>query len=182
MENDKTHSNTDRNTTSELDGKTVIEDVKEQAQDVAGKVTDQASDYAAQAKDVAADEVQGVASALRTAANELREGSPQAKTFSQIAETLADAADSLRGKDLGQMMNAANAFARRNPLIFLGSAALVGFAATRFAKASSTGYSLNEAGNGPGSQRSPSFVALRDSKSDAPAAPSPRASNEGSRS
>ncbi|MAM39892.1 MAG: hypothetical protein CL949_15650 [Erythrobacter sp.] len=139
MEDGKKQSVTQQTTSSQTADKTAVEDIKDQARDVASQVSDQAVGYADQAKTSAADEVQGVASALRTAANELRDGSPQARTFSQIADTLADASDSLRDKDLGQMMTAANEFAKRNPLIFLGSALLVGFAATRFAKASSNG-------------------------------------------
>ncbi|MBV7411089.1 hypothetical protein [Maritimibacter sp. DP1N21-5] len=114
----------------------VSDATKEQAQNLARSVASDAQTYAGQAKVSAADEVKDVASALRTAADELRSGSPQERTFSQIADSLADASDAVRDKDLGEMVGAVNDFARRNPMIFLGSAALIGFAATRFAKAS----------------------------------------------
>ncbi len=114
------------------------EDLKSGAKNMADTVSSEASSYANQAKQSAADEVKDVASALRTAADELRSGSPQERTFSQIADGLADASDAVRGKDLSEIVNDVNGFAKRNPLMFLGSAALVGFAATRFAKASST--------------------------------------------
>ena len=113
------------------------EEVKATAQGVADTVATEAENYAGQAKDAAAEEVKGVASALRTAAKEMRSGSPQERTFSQIAEGLADASDAMRDKDLGEMVGALTDFAKRNPMIFLGSAALIGLAATRFAKASS---------------------------------------------
>lgn len=109
---------------------------KAKAQDVADTVATEAGNYAGQAKDTAADEVKGVASALRTAAKEMRSGSPQERSFSQIAEGLADASDAMKDKDLGEMVGAVSDFAKRNPMVFLGSAALIGFAATRFAKAS----------------------------------------------
>lgn len=112
------------------------EEVKARAQDVADTVTTEASTYADKTKVAASQEVKGVASALRTAAEEMREGSPQERTFSQIAEGLADASDSMRDKDLGEMAGAVSDFAKRNPMVFLGTAALIGFAATRFAKAS----------------------------------------------
>ncbi len=112
------------------------EDVKHRARDVADTVASEAASYADRARTGAAEEVKGVASALRTAADELRSGSPQERTFSQIADGLADASDAMRDKDLGEIVSSLNGFARRNPLIFLGGAALVGFAATRFAKAS----------------------------------------------
>lgn len=116
---------------------TASEEVKARAQGVADTVATEAGNYAGQAKNAAASEVKSFASALRTAADEMRSGSPQERTFSQIAEGLADASDSLRDKDLGEMAGAVTDFAKRNPMVFLGSAALIGFAATRFAKASS---------------------------------------------
>ncbi|MCX7568193.1 hypothetical protein OS189_17770 [Sulfitobacter sp. F26169L] len=111
-------------------------EAKATARSIAENVTSEAGNYAGQAKDAAADEVKGVASALRTAAEEMRSGSPQERTFSQIAEGLADASDAMRDKDLSEMVGAVTGFAKRNPMVFLGSAALIGFAATRFAKAS----------------------------------------------
>ncbi len=112
----------------------------EQAKSAAGEVAQDAAAAATQQADAAkssvADEVSGVASALRTAAEEMRTGSPQERTFGQIAEGLADASDALREKDLSEMVQDLSTFARKNPLVFLGGAALIGFAATRFAKAS----------------------------------------------
>lgn len=104
------------------------------AQNAASAVTDQAHT----AKSSVANEMSGVASALRTAAEEMRSGSPQERTFGQIAEGLADASEAIRNKDLSEMVQDVSAFARKNPLVFLGGAALIGFAATRFAKASGT--------------------------------------------
>jgi gas vesicle protein len=94
-----------------------------------------AADQTERAKGAVADEVSSVAHALRTAADDLREGSAQERTFAQIADTLADAADAIRGKDLGEMVSEATQMARRNPMTFLGGAALLGFTAVRFARA-----------------------------------------------
>ncbi len=115
------------------------QEAKATVQGVTDTVATEAGNYAGQAKDAAADKVKGVASALRTAAEEMRSGSPQERTFSQIVEGLADASDAMRDKDLGEMVGAVTDFAKRNPMVFLGSAALIGFAATRFAKASNHG-------------------------------------------
>lgn len=129
-----------------------VDDAKAGAQDMADQARTAATDYADQAKGAAADEVGSVGSALRTAAEELRSGSPQERTFSQIADGLADASDALREKDLGEMVGAVNDFAKRNPLVFLGSAALVGFAATRFAKASGSSARPGDDTGGTGSR------------------------------
>ncbi len=129
--------------------RTTTDDARYAAEDVAHSARDAAMDAAESAKThvkgradaaqgVAADEVKNFSSALRTAAEEMRDGSPQARTFSQIADGLADASEQIRDKDLGEIVGDLSDFARRNPMVFLGGAALVGFAATRFAKATAT--------------------------------------------
>lgn len=115
------------------------------AQDAASAATRQAES----AKGAAAEEISSVASALRTAAEEMRSGSPQERTFGQIAEGLADASEAMRHKDLGEMVEDVSAFARKNPLVFLGGAALIGFAATRFAKASASNTSAYSSTSSP---------------------------------
>ena len=117
----------------------IASNLKSRAGDVAGTISSEAANYADRAKGTIADEVQSVASALRTAADEMSRGSASERTFSQIANGLADASDAMRDKDLGQIVSVLSDYAKRNPLIFLGGAALVGFAATRCAKASSDG-------------------------------------------
>ncbi|MDB5658612.1 MAG: hypothetical protein JWS10_1227 [Cypionkella sp.] len=97
------------------------------------QVKSQAND----AKASVASEVSDAASALRRASEEMRGGSPQERTLGKIASSLADASDALRDKDLGEILQAASRVARENPVLFLGGAALLGFAASRFAKASS---------------------------------------------
>lgn len=88
------------------------------------------------AKAGVADEVKDVANALRKASQDLRGGSAQERTLGQIANGLADASDALRDKDLGEIVHAVSDVARRNPMLFLGGAVILGFAASRFAKAS----------------------------------------------
>ena len=112
------------------------ESARETASDAAGAVRSEATRRVEGAKSGVADEVSDVASALRKAADDMRGGSPQERTFGQIAGGLADLSDEIRGKDLGEMANQVGSFAKRNPLLFLGGAALAGFAATRFASAS----------------------------------------------
>ncbi|MBW4709529.1 hypothetical protein KX928_17200 [Roseobacter sp. YSTF-M11] len=114
----------------------LTEHAKTAVRDVAQDAASAAKDQAETAKSSVADEMSGVASALRTAAEQMRSGSPQERTFGQIAEGLADASEAMRNKDLSEMVQDVSAFARNNPLVFLGGAALIGFAATRFAKAS----------------------------------------------
>ena len=136
----------DKNKTRvETKPETRAEDVKTTAKAAVDDLKSEARDRAHAAKDSVAEEVSSVASALRTAAHELRSGSPQERTLGQIADGLADASDAIRDKDLGEIVHDVSDFARRNPAVFLGASALLGFAATRFAKASSSGRDASDA-------------------------------------
>lgn len=106
------------------------------AQDTYARARSAAEGQAERGKSAAASEIENVADALRKAAGDMRHGSPQERTFGQIAESLADASEAIRDRDFGQIAGDVSDFARRNPLAFLGGAALAGFAVTRFAKSS----------------------------------------------
>ena len=77
------------------------------------------------------------AGVLRRAA---RDGSGADSPVARIAESAADNlqrfSDSLRERDLDGLLRDAESFARRQPALFIGAAALVGFLAVRFLKAS----------------------------------------------
>ena len=124
-----------------------VEEVKGHAKDAADTVSAMARDAAGtakakiaakseEAKDGLASEIHDTAAALRRAADEVRDGSPQGSTFSMLANGLADMADSVKDQNVSDIVGAANSFARKNPIAFLGGAALLGFAVSRFAKAS----------------------------------------------
>lgn len=120
------------------EAKNLGDTAREVSKEAYGRISEGAAEQSEQVKDGAASEMENISSALRSAADKSRAGSPQERTFGQAAEALADFSDMVRNKDLGEMLSDVNGFARRNPLAFLGGAALLGFAATRFAKASST--------------------------------------------
>jgi len=113
-----------------------LDKTKSAAKDAASAAKEQIRTHAGDAKDGVADEVNSISSALRTAADDMRSGSPQERMVGQVAGTLADVSDTIRDKDLSEMVHATTRFARQNPAVFLGSAAFLGFAAARFAKSS----------------------------------------------
>lgn len=112
------------------------EDAAASARDLGETVAQEARDRADRAKDGVADDISSVSNALRRASDDLREGSPQERSFGAAASALADFSDTIRDKDIGQMVDDLSDFARRNPMAFLGGAALLGFAGVRMAKAS----------------------------------------------
>ncbi|MWD27121.1 hypothetical protein E0K89_006480 [Aquicoccus sp. SCR17] len=121
--------------------RTGAHDLADYARDKAGEFAQdaraRAEAYGEEQKNYAADETSKVAEALRKAASDLSDGSPQERIFGQLASGVADFADSMREKSVVEMGHDLNEVARRNPAAFLGGAALLGFAAGRFLKASS---------------------------------------------
>ncbi|MFN4128785.1 MAG: hypothetical protein ACK4GC_03060 [Paracoccaceae bacterium] len=114
----------------------VATDIKEAAVNKFDDAMTEVRSRADDAKDEVANEVKDVAKALRRASEELRGGSAQERTLGTIASSLADVSDQIRDKDLGQIAQMVSKVARENPVMFLGGAALLGFAASRYAKAS----------------------------------------------
>lgn len=90
---------------------------------------------AGKVKDVAADKVQQTADAADAAAGKLDPASPQAQAVQQVADHIEGMATKLRTADIRQLADQATDMARRNPLLFIGGAAIAGFAAARFLKA-----------------------------------------------
>ena len=97
----------------------------------ARSLADDARETAEDAAESVGQAVDRVGTALREVADDLRDGSLQERTFGQLAQSLADVSDAVREKDLGALSRDVSDFARRNPLLFFGSAALLGFAAAR---------------------------------------------------
>lgn len=113
----------------------VARDLRNAASQKFDETVSEARSQANEAKDSVAGEVKDVALALRNAADGLRDGSAQERTLGMVANGLADASDALHDKDLGEIVQAVNRIARDNPVLFLGGAVLLGFAASRYAKA-----------------------------------------------
>ncbi|MDL2410764.1 nutrient deprivation-induced protein [Rhizobium calliandrae] len=97
-----------------------------------------AGDVVTEQTHFAARQVSGIAAALEKAGAEL-EGSDQRQVgryARQIGRSVAGIAKNIEGKDLGQMAIVVENFGRKQPLVFLGIAALAGLTASRFLIAS----------------------------------------------
>lgn len=86
-------------------------------------------------RDTAFDQATNAANAADAAAAEFDAGSLQARAAHQVADQVENLANQLRTKDLNTVTRDVSNFARNNPALFIGGAALLGFAATRFLKA-----------------------------------------------
>jgi uncharacterized protein YjbJ (UPF0337 family) len=116
----------------------VASDIKDAAAKKFDEAKSDVRSKAHDAKDGVAEQVKDVANALRRASEELRGGSPQERTLGMLAGGLADVSDQIRDKDLGEMAQVVSRVARENPVLFLSGAALLGFAISRYAKATAS--------------------------------------------
>lgn len=86
-------------------------------------------------RDTAAAEAQKAANAAEAAAREFDTGTLQAQAASQVADALEQVAAQVRTTDIDRLARNVSGFARENPALFVGGAALLGLVATRFLKA-----------------------------------------------
>lgn len=113
----------------------LAQQARDAAYDGAHRVREEAERRAQAGVDRGADEVSHTADALRRAADEAGERTIQGQVLRYAADGLTDISHSIRGKSLGDMAGDLAEFGRRNPVAFLGGAALAGFALSRFVRA-----------------------------------------------
>lgn len=105
---------------------------------MASKAGEKLMDTAERQKAAGADYIEGIAEAARRAAGEFGHQVPQAEQYIRYAaDQMEMMSDSLRRRDLGQMMSDVQSFARRQPTAFLGLSFIAGFAAVRFLRSGS---------------------------------------------
>lgn len=117
-----------------------------------GKVTDTVTDQT----NFAARQVGGVATVLQKVGAELESGDqPQVGRYAkQIGESVQAIARKMEGRDLGEIAGMAEDFGRKQPIAFLGVAALAGLAASRFLTASAKRSSSQSSSRTPSGAKS----------------------------
>ena len=120
------------------DARALTSEARQLAGDVAGQVTQSAEHQLAGGKERAAEVIGHLAEALRETRGQLR-----AKEMPAVQEYLGRAASQveevaryLQKKNLGQVVGDLESFARREPILFVGSAFVVGLLGGRFLKSS----------------------------------------------
>lgn len=116
----------------------------QQAGESVGHLAERATDIgfkqADRGKDQAAQGLTQVADSVRRLSTDMQATQPQ---IASIADTAADQAERiatyLQNTDAREMLNTVEDVARRQPILFLGGAFLLGMAASRFIKAASGG-------------------------------------------
>ena len=118
---------------------TLTQDVKTKVEDLGNDLVNagraKATEAAHAARDQAVNEASRFANAADAAASEFSSDSVQAQLASQVANQAERLAKSVSELDVNALSRDISDFARRNPLIFIGGAAMVGLVAARFLKA-----------------------------------------------
>jgi ABC-type transporter Mla subunit MlaD len=105
------------------------------AQDFANTAKDKMGDAVVQRKSLGADYIGSIAQATGRAADEFDADLPQAAQYiRQASEQLQSVADTVRERDVRELVSEVQDLARRQPTLFFGGAVVLGFAALRFLK------------------------------------------------
>ena len=115
----------------------ITQRAKEAAKDVAGVAKEKLSGKAESERERAASSIGSVAEALRRTGDEIGEESPFSDYLGKAAEGVERVGEYFRSKDLGEIVEDVEDFARREPALFLGAAFTAGLLGARFLKSSS---------------------------------------------
>ncbi|SDB58748.1 hypothetical protein [Bauldia litoralis] len=110
----------------------------DEAKKQVGEIEAKAETFAGEQKDAAAERLVGIAAALKDVAGDLdnRDEPAVAGYARDLAKGIGRVSDTIKDRDVGDLMAMAEDFGRKQPAAFLGLAALAGFASGRFALAS----------------------------------------------
>lgn len=112
-------------------------DLTGRASEFGSRINEGARDMAEHQKRKGAESAGRIAKAARSAAGELNQDMPKTAAFIQdAARQLEETSSNLRDRSIGEMIDAAGEFARRQPIAFVGCAAAAGFLFSRFLKSS----------------------------------------------
>ena len=124
------------------EARTAAEEVKAEAvhqiDKARSEITKEARGFASEQKDFAAGQLGSIADAVSRVAQELDQQNQTslARYARDIGNGMRGLSDTARDSSVDELVNKAQHFGRRNPAAFLGAAALLGFAASRFLTAS----------------------------------------------
>src|SRR6185437_8686649 len=111
--------------------------LKERAQDQIAEATNKAKSFASEQKDVAGDQMEGVAAAISKLADDLASDQPMVAGYARdLAGGMKSVSEGMKSRNVDELIALTEDFGRRQPLAFLGAAALAGFVASRFVLAS----------------------------------------------
>jgi hypothetical protein len=120
-------------------GQEAVSQAQDQAVKLVGMAREQATMQVATQKERAATILGALGTALHDASRQVREqeDAPIADFIDMAADQVEALSHMLNEQDIGQLIDTAQQFARRQPMLFLAAAFAVGFVGTRFLKSAS---------------------------------------------
>lgn len=118
-----------------------VDEAKDLGTDLIGAVRDNATALLDEQRERAATEIAAAGDLLRRSAQSLDQKSAVvARAANDMAMQIDDFAAWLRNRSWGELATDVDEFARRNPMLFVGAAAALGFLAYRFVTAPGSSY------------------------------------------
>lgn len=118
--------------------RTASDTIREEASKYADQAKERMRGFAGEGKERATTALDEVASMMRTAAGDV--DAKLGEQYGQYARTAADGiagfADSIRGKEVDELLTEATEFVKKSPAIAVGTAAALGFVLARVIKSS----------------------------------------------
>ncbi len=115
-----------------------VADLQQEAASQIGAVAEKAKGLAAEQKDLLTQHLGGLVDAIEKVANELETSNASSAGYARlVADGASKLSDTVKNNDVDAIIDIAQRFGREQPVAFMGAAALLGFAASRFALASS---------------------------------------------
>lgn len=113
-------------------------EIREAAEAQARSALDKSTEMAAEKKNLIAEQLSGVAEALQKVGSEMKNGETAmvGRYAADLGGSAKRLAEDLKNRDMGEIVSMAEDFGRRQPVAFLGLAAIAGLAASRFVMAS----------------------------------------------
>ncbi len=129
-----------------------VGDLAEAAKAQIADVTEKAKGLASEQKELLAGQIGGVADAMERVATDLEAQNASSASYARmIADGATRISDTVKNNDVDQILAMAQDFGRKQPGAFIGAAALLGFAASRFLMASAKREDQRTAQNQTGS-------------------------------
>lgn len=133
-------------------------EIREAAEAQARTALDKSTEMAAEKKNLIAEQLKGVAEALQKVGSEMKGGETAmvGRYASDLGGSAKRLAEDLKNRDMGEIVSMAEDFGRRQPVAFLGLAAIAGLAASRFVIASGSRHRAStRMGEGAGTSANP---------------------------
>lgn len=119
------------------EAKAAVNDLGDRAKQGVVDAADRIRGLAEEQKSAGADRFKGYAGSINRAADSLDDEMPMVANFARkAAGEIEHLADSVKDRELADLVGVVHDYARRQPAIFLGATALAGFLAVRFLSAS----------------------------------------------